>query len=443
MGRVKTALQVMLVMICASFLMWVDVFVSAESVLDPDSSRSEKWCSPPSATSPPASSSSPVYSSPSPSSSSSSPVSPSSPSSPTNSPSPTSSSSPVSSSPSSPSYSSPTYSPTPTSASPVSSSPSSPSYNSPTYSSPSPSSSSPVSASPRSPSYSSPTYSPSPTSSSSPVSASPSSPSYSSPTYSPPSGPSSSSPANGSPSSGSSPVTPSSSPTFPGPAAAPLPSSPSTTYPTTPSSPNCPPLASWFTSPDAGSPSWWDDQLAAEDRQQAVPTVAAGMKNKNTAREAQQGSNADTLVGQEKLGIPDFAGSPLTPLIPGPASSAEPGTCTYWSSHTSSIPSILEGTIASLISLFDIATGTTQLPFASGTTLVQGLTNTRPDAYGALMRQGSAALINSYHFSNFAYTPQQVRESFNGALYSEQAAAVQAVQFENANRGYDVRNMAP
>jgi hypothetical protein len=117
--------------------------------------------------------------------------------------------------------------------------------------------------------------------------------------------------------------------------------------------------------------------------------------------------------------------------------------CSYWSSHTSSIPSILEGTIASLISLFDIATGTTQLPFASGTTLVQGLTNTRPDAYGALMRQGSAALINSYHFSNFAYTPQQVRESFNGALYSEQAAAVQAVQFENANRGYDVRNMAP
>jgi len=166
------------------------------------------------------------------------------------------------------------------------------------------------------------------------------------------------------------------------------------------------------------------------------------MKKKNT-REAQPGSNADLLVGQEKLSIPDFAGSPLTPLIPGPASSTEPGTCTYWSSHTSSIPSILEGTIASLISLFDIATGTTQLPFASGTTLVQGLTNTRPDAYGSLMRQGSAALINSYHFSNFAYTPQQVRESFNGALYSEQAAAVQAVQFENANRGYNVRNMAP
>jgi hypothetical protein len=442
MGRVKTAFQVMLVMICASFLMWVGVFVSAESVLDPHSSRSEKWCSPPSTTSPPASSSSPVYSSPSPSSSSSSPVSPSSPSSPTYSPSPTSSSSPVSSSPSSPSYSSPTYYPTPTSASPVSSSPSSPSYNSPTYSSPSPSSSSPVSASPTSPSFSSPTYSPSPTSSPSPVSASPSSPSYSSPTYSPPSRPSSSSPANGSPSSGSSPETPSSSPTFPGPAAAPLPSSPSTTYPTTPSSPNCPPLASWFTSPDAGFPSWWNDQLAAEDRQQAVSTVSSGMKKKNT-REAQPGSNADLLVGQEKLSIPDFAGSPLTPLIPGPASSTEPGTCTYWSSHTSSIPSILEGTIASLISLFDIATGTTQLPFASGTTLVQGLTNTRPDAYGSLMRQGSAALINSYHFSNFAYTPQQVRESFNGALYSEQAAAVQAVQFENANRGYNVRNMAP
>ncbi len=83
------------------------------------------------------------------------------------------------------------------------------------------------------------------------------------------------------------------------------------------------------------------------------------------------------------------------------------------------------------------------LPFSTSTTLTQALTNQRTDAYGALMRQGSAALINSYHFANYAYTPQEVREGFNGALFSEQAAAVQAVKFENANRGVYVRAAAP
>jgi hypothetical protein len=89
-----------------------------------------------------------------------------------------------------------------------------------------------------------------------------------------------------------------------------------------------------------------------------------------------------------------------------------------------------------IVDLFGLLSSGT---FGSSTTLLQALTNTRPDAYGALLRQGSAALINSYNSPSFAYSPQQVRESFNAALFSEPAAAVQAVRFENANRGYVLR----
>jgi hypothetical protein len=322
------------------------------------------------------------------------------------------------SSPSSPSYTSPIYSPSPTYSSP------SPSYSSPTYSSPSPSSSSssPVTSSPTSPSYSSPTYSsPSPTYSS-PVYSSPS------PYYSP------------SPSSGSSPVV-----------YAPV-SSPSTTYPTTPSSPDCPPLASWFTSPSSDSSSWWDDQLAAENHKQLKSTdsnnaaaAAAGVK---------EGENKKVTAdedGEEKLTIPGFLPSPpppSPPLIPAsgpysgaPETSPAPGTCEYWSSNNSDIPGFLEGFLVNILQLLGINLGA--LPFSTTTTLVQALNNRRTDAFGALMRQGSAALINSYHFANYAYTPQEVREGFNGALFSEQAAAVQAVKFENANHGVYVRAAAP
>jgi hypothetical protein len=321
------------------------------------------------------------------------------------------------SSPSSPSYSSPIYSPSPTYSSP------SPSYSSPTYSSPSPSSSSssPVTSSPTSPSYSSPTYSsPSPTYSS-PVYTSPS------PNYSP------------SPSSGSSPVV-----------YAPV-SSPSTTYPTTPS-PDCPPLATWFTSPSSGSSSWWDDQLAAENHKQLKTTdsnnaaaAAAGVKE-----EENKEVTADEY-GEKKLTIPGFLPSPpppSPPLIPAsgpysgaPETSPAPGTCEYWSSNNSDIPGFLEGALVNILQLLGINLG--DLPFSTTTTLVEALNNRRTDAYGALMRQGSAALINSYHFANYAYTPQEVREGFNGALFSEQAAAVQAVKFENANRGVYVRAAAP
>jgi hypothetical protein len=73
-------------------------------------------------------------------------------------------------------------------------------------------------------------------------------------------------------------------------------------------------------------------------------------------------------------------------------------------------------------------------------TLYQGLTNTRPDAYGALLRQGTAAILNSYTNRNFPYTPFQVKSAFHGALASQQSAAVMATNFENANNGYGRRN---
>jgi hypothetical protein len=89
-----------------------------------------------------------------------------------------------------------------------------------------------------------------------------------------------------------------------------------------------------------------------------------------------------------------------------------------------------------LTPILEIFGGSSGSIFGSQTTLFQGLTNSRPDAFGSLLRQGSAAVLKSYTNRNYAYTPYQVKSSFRGALVSQQTAAVQAVNFENANRGF-------
>lgn len=120
--------------------------------------------------------------------------------------------------------------------------------------------------------------------------------------------------------------------------------------------------------------------------------------------------------------------------------------CRFWSSHTSSFPDFLS-ILTTLLDLFGSSTsgGSTGLSgitsiFGGQMTLYQGLTNTRPDAYGALLRQGTAAILNAYTNRNYPYTPFQVKAAFNGALASQQSAAVMATDFENANNGYGRRN---
>lgn len=66
-------------------------------------------------------------------------------------------------------------------------------------------------------------------------------------------------------------------------------------------------------------------------------------------------------------------------------------------------------------------------------TIQQGLTSTRNDGYGALLRQGSAAILNSYTRRDYAYSPFQVKLQFRNALGSQQQAFQMASLFENAN----------
>lgn len=66
-------------------------------------------------------------------------------------------------------------------------------------------------------------------------------------------------------------------------------------------------------------------------------------------------------------------------------------------------------------------------------TLMQALVNPNHDEYSALARQGTASLLNAYTFQGFQFTPLQVREQFNAALVSPEAAGQQALVFEQAN----------
>ncbi len=65
------------------------------------------------------------------------------------------------------------------------------------------------------------------------------------------------------------------------------------------------------------------------------------------------------------------------------------------------------------------------------------LANKRTDGAGALLREGTAALLNSMTRPGFAYTTQQVRDAFAAAVAggSDSAAAAQAAAFKKANEG--------
>ena len=73
--------------------------------------------------------------------------------------------------------------------------------------------------------------------------------------------------------------------------------------------------------------------------------------------------------------------------------------------------------------------------FGSNPTLHDALTNTRTDGYGALFREGTAALLNSMTDSKYPFTTTQVKFSFAGAITSDGAAEAQADIFKQANEG--------
>lgn len=140
--------------------------------------------------------------------------------------------------------------------------------------------------------------------------------------------------------------------------------------------------------------------------------------------------------------------SPTTPYTPDPSTPATPapstpGTCTWWSKNTNSFPNFIS-ILSTILDLFGTLTGgsgssgggitnTIASIFGGQTTVLQGLTNTRNDGYGALARQGSAALLNSLTRRDYPYNALQVKAQFRNALQSQQQAFATARLFENAN----------
>ncbi|GMH11969.1 hypothetical protein Nepgr_013810 [Nepenthes gracilis] len=125
--------------------------------------------------------------------------------------------------------------------------------------------------------------------------------------------------------------------------------------------------------------------------------------------------------------------TPVTPSAPSPPFTIDPNsppfTCVYWRNHPTLIWGLLGwwGTVGG-------AFGVASLPgLHAGSSLLQALSDTRTDGFGALYREGTASLLNSMVDSKFPFTAKQVRDSFAAALSSNKAAAAQARVFKLAN----------
>ncbi|KAG0500452.1 hypothetical protein HPP92_000524 [Vanilla planifolia] len=109
-----------------------------------------------------------------------------------------------------------------------------------------------------------------------------------------------------------------------------------------------------------------------------------------------------------------------------------PGTCSYWIAHPTKIVEL----IGYLGTLGDIFGGGCVLAFGGkNPTLRDALANTRKDSIGALVREGTAALLNSMACKGFPLSPGQVKSAFPAALRNDEAAAAQAQIFKLANEG--------
>ncbi|XP_042455500.1 protodermal factor 1-like [Zingiber officinale] len=121
--------------------------------------------------------------------------------------------------------------------------------------------------------------------------------------------------------------------------------------------------------------------------------------------------------------------SPSTPAVNPQIPPFFTGTCRYWGSH----PEIIAAILGSLGNIGDIFGHGCSAFFGSNPSLPAALTNTRPDGYGELFREGTAAFLNSMVNSKFPYTTPQVKSAFVGSITSYGAAQAQADVFKQAN----------
>ncbi|XP_011628801.2 protodermal factor 1 [Amborella trichopoda] len=131
--------------------------------------------------------------------------------------------------------------------------------------------------------------------------------------------------------------------------------------------------------------------------------------------------------------VPDVS-TPGTPYIPDPNTRFPfiGGTCDFWRTHPAAVWGMFGYfvTVAGAFGCIGIPGG-----FGQGLNLHQALNNNRKDGFGSLYREGTASLLNSMVNKNFAFTPDQVKSSFNTALASDKIAAAQADVFKKANEG--------
>lgn len=167
----------------------------------------------------------------------------------------------------------------------------------------------------------------------------------------------------------------------------------------------------------------------------STPSYGSGGHGSTTPTYGSGGSHATPTPshGSGSYNSPNTgSGSHSTPTVP----SLDPhhyftGTCDYWRTHPQAINAII-GYWNTVGQTFGPTCG---IIFGTGTTLHDALSNTRNDGFGSLIREGTAALLNSIASSHFPYTTQQVKEAVISAITSDGAAAAQADVFKQANEG--------
>ncbi|KAK1302362.1 Protodermal factor 1 [Acorus calamus] len=122
--------------------------------------------------------------------------------------------------------------------------------------------------------------------------------------------------------------------------------------------------------------------------------------------------------------------TPSTPSHGTPTAPSHGGG--YWRTH----PALIWGIFGYWAPMAGIFQTGGNAAFGPTLNLPQALSNTRMDGIGALYREGTAALLNSMVSRTFHFTTQQVKDAFNSAIVSNNAAAAQARLFRKANEGH-------
>lgn len=105
--------------------------------------------------------------------------------------------------------------------------------------------------------------------------------------------------------------------------------------------------------------------------------------------------------------------------------------CRFWSSRREAWPRMVPQT-STLSKVFG---SRVYERFRSDLTLLESTTrNDDENAFAGLVKQGTAALLNSYARGGFPYLPWQVKTLFIQALVSKEAASRQANKFLIANQ---------